>query len=95
MAFQLSGKLIALHFKNSPAEAYLCNKGGTASIFLSRLVCHILNMANKHCITLVPAYITTHLNVVEEYLVWGKLVPEWQLLLPHIAQAAFQLWSQP
>ena len=32
-------------------------------LFLSRLACCILNLANKHGITLIPAYIHTHLNV--------------------------------
>ena len=30
---------------------------------LSRLACHILNLAKKHGITLIPAYKPTHLNV--------------------------------
>ena len=52
----------------------------------------ILDLANKHGITLIPAYIPTHQNVEAEYLFWGWLVPKWHLL-PHIAQAAFHLWG--
>ena len=39
MAFCLSGKVVALLSDNSTAKAYLCNQGGTASPFLSRLAC--------------------------------------------------------
>ena len=46
-----------------PAKVSLCNQGGTASIFLSRLACHIFNLANKHDIIFIPAYVSTHLNV--------------------------------
>ena len=69
MAFCLSGKVVALHLGNSTAKAYLCNQGGTVSLFLSRLACQILSMTNKHGITL-PAYIPTHLNVEADYLSW-------------------------
>ena len=90
MAFQLSGKVIALYLDNSTAKAYLCNQGGTAFAFLSRLACHILNLANKYDITLIPAYIPIYLNVEAAYLSLGRLVPQWHLL-PCIAQAAIQL----
>ena len=63
MAFHLSGKVVALHLDNSTANAYRYNQGGTVSPFLSRLACWILNLTNKHGITLIPAYIPTHLNV--------------------------------
>ena len=33
MAFQLSGKLLALHLDNNNSKAYLGNQGGTASTF--------------------------------------------------------------
>ena len=68
MAFCLSGKVVALHLDNSTAKAYLCNQGRTVSHFLSRLACQILKLTNKHGITLIPAYIPTHLNVEANYL---------------------------
>ena len=68
MAFHLSGKVVALHLDNSTAKAYLCNQGGIMSPFLSRLACQILSLINKHGITLIPAYISTHLNVEADYL---------------------------
>ena len=45
MAFHLFGKVVAFHWDNSTAKAYLCNQGGTVSPFLSRLawrpiICH-------------------------------------------------------
>ena len=46
--------------------AYLCNQGGTVSPFLSRLACQILSLSDKHGITVIPAYIPTHLNVEAE-----------------------------
>ena len=60
--FHLSPKVFALHLDSKTIKAALCSQGGTASL-LSRLACHILNLANKHGVTLVPAYIPTHLNV--------------------------------
>ena len=59
MAFYLSGKVVALHLDNRTGKAYLCNQGGTVSPFLSRLACWILELTNKHGITLIPAYIPT------------------------------------
>ena len=75
MAFHLSGKVAALHLDNNTARAYLCNQGGTVSPFLSRLACQILTLTDKHSITLIPAYIPTHLNVEADYLSWGWLLP--------------------
>ena len=74
MAFCLSGKVVALHLENNTAKAYLCNEGGTVSPFLSRLACQILSLTDKHGITLLPAYIPTHLNVEADYLSWDCLL---------------------
>ena len=60
--------------------------------FLSSLACHILNLANKHGITFILAYISTHLNVEADYLFQDQLVPKVHLL-PHTAQAVFCLWD--
>ena len=62
-------KVVALHLDNTTAKAYLCYQGGKASLFLSRLACHILNLTNKHGITLISANIPIHLNVEADY-VW-------------------------
>ena len=94
MAFCPSGKVVALHLDNSTAKAYLCNQGGTVSPFLSRLACWILSLTNKHGITLLPAYIPTHLNVEADFLSWDQLLLEWHLL-PQVAEAAFHLWGLP
>ena len=94
MAFCLSCKMVALHLDNSTAKAYLCNQGGTVSPFLSRLACQILSLINKYGITLIPAYIPTHLNVEVNYLSWDQLLLEWHLL-SQVAHAAFCLWGLP
>ena len=94
MAFHLAGKVVALHLDNSTAKAYLCNQGGTVSPFLSRLACWILSLTDKHGITLLPAYIPTHLNVEADFLSQDWLLPEWHLL-PQVAQAALCLWCLP
>ena len=94
IAFQLSGKVVALLLVKSIAKASFCNKGGKVSPFVSRLACWILSLINKHSITLVPAYIPTHLNVEADYMSQGWLLLEWHLL-PHIPQVAFQLWALP
>ena len=94
MAFHLSGKVVALHLDNSTAKAYLCNQGGTVSPFLSRLACWILSLTNKDGITLISAYIPTHLNVEADYLSQDQMLVEWHLL-PQVAQAGFHLWGLP
>ena len=70
MAFCLSGKVVSLHLDNSTTKAYLCNQGGTVSPFISKLDCQILSLTDKHGITLLPAYIPTHLNMEGDYLSW-------------------------
>ena len=56
MAFQLLGKVVALHLDSCAAKAYLCIQGDTLPPFLSRLVCQILSLTDKHSITLIPEY---------------------------------------
>ena len=85
---------MAFHLDNIPVKAHLCNQGGTASLFLCRVGCHILNPSDKHGIILIPTCIPTHLNVEADYLSGRKLFPEWYLL-PCIAWAAFHLVGQP
>ena len=63
MALWLSSKVVALHVDNSTAKTYLCNQGGMATLFHSRVAWHILNQANQHGFTHIPAYISTHLSV--------------------------------
>ena len=94
IAFCLSGKVVVLHLDNSTAKAYLCNQGDTVSPFLSRLACQILSLTDKHGITLLQAYIPTHLNVEADYLSQDRLLLEWHLL-PQVAHAAFCLWGLP
>ena len=51
MAFQLSGKVVALHLVNSTAKAYLCNHIVTVSSFVSGLACQILSLTNNYIVT--------------------------------------------
>ena len=64
------------------------------SPFLYRLACWILSLTNRHDITLIPAYIPTHLNVEANYLSHNQLLLEWHLL-PQVVQEAFHLWGLP
>ena len=97
MAFCHSGKVVALHLDNSTAKAYLCNQGGTVSPFLSRLACQILSLTNKHGITLLPAYIPTHLKVEADFL--SRIRCFWsgtfflRFLRQLFAFGAFQRWT--
>ena len=68
IALFLPGKMVALHLDNSTVKAYLWNQGGTVPLPLSRLACGILNLANKHDITLIWVYIPTYLYVKAHYL---------------------------
>ena len=95
MALHLSGKvMVALHLDNSTSKGYLHNHSSTVSLFPPRLSCCTLDLAGIHGITLIPAYVPTHLNVETNYLSWGRLVTQWHLL-PHIAEFAFQLQGHP
>ena len=80
VTFHLSGKVVALHLDNSITKAYLCNQSGTVSPYLSRLACQVLSLTDKHGITLIPVYISTHLIVEANYLSQDKILPEWHLL---------------
>ena len=62
------------------------------SPFLSLLAFQILSLTNKHGITLIPAYIPTHLNVEADFISQDWLLPEWHLL-PQGAHAVFHLWG--
>ena len=79
---------------NSDAKAYLCNQGGSATLLLSRLACHILNLADKHGITLYSS-IHTYPSQCGNWL----SLPWW--VDSHVApasshiQAAFHHWGQP
>ena len=68
LAFQLSGKVVALQLDNSTVKVFLCVQGDTVSLFLSRPNCHILILAAKHGITHISTYISTHLNMEANYL---------------------------
>ena len=94
MAFHLSSEVVALHLDNSTAKAYMCNQGGTVSPFISKLACQILSLTDKHGITLIQAYILTHLNVEADYLSQDQLLPEWHHL-PQVAYAAIHLRGLP
>ena len=63
MAFCLFSKVVALYLDNSTAKAFLCCQGDTASTFLSRLTCDILNLANMLGINIHVAYLPTHQNM--------------------------------
>ena len=55
MTFHFCVKVIALFLDNSSVKPYLCNNV-TISLFLSRIACCILNLADKHSSTLILAY---------------------------------------
>ena len=93
MTFYLSGMVAALHFDNCTAKASYVIKVVHYCFFLSRLACNILILVDKHTTTLIQAYVYTPLNVEAYYLLQGRLVPELHLL-PHIAQAVFEIGGQ-
>ena len=68
MAFQLSGKVVALLLHISIAKAYLCNQGGTVSPFPSTLPYQVSSLNDKYSIYLFPGYIPASLNVEANYL---------------------------
>ena len=63
-----------LHLDNNSAKGYLFNPADTVYLFLSRLSCCILNLAEKPGITLIPECIHTDLITEANYLTWGRLV---------------------
>ena len=73
IAFHLFRKCYTLHLNNSKAKVYLCNHCGRVSIFLSRLIYCIINLANTLVLLLIPVYIP---------ISTGKQIicPEWDCL---------------
>ena len=74
--FVYLGKAVALHQDSTAANANLYNQGGTVYPFLSRVAGCMLNLADKHSITLIQAYVPTHLNPEADYIFWGSLFLE-------------------
>ena len=54
--------VVVLYLDNSTTKGYLCNQG------VSFQTSCVLNLANKHILTVIPAYIPTHLKVEVKYL---------------------------
>ena len=92
MVFCLSGKVVALHLDKTTDKAHLCNQADMVSALLSRLACQILSLTKKHGITLIPAYIPTHLNLEAIYLWRDQLLLGWHLL-SQMAPVTFCLWG--
>ena len=63
--------IVSLNQDSSTAEDNLCTQGSRVS--LSRLACCILNLANKHDITVIPLYIPPHLNVKVDIPFMGEV----------------------
>ena len=77
MAFHLSGNVVALHLHSNTAKAIIMQQSIWYNIFfLFRLSYYILNLADKHDIAVIPAYIHIHVNVEGNYLSWGLLIPK-------------------
>ena len=72
MAFPLSDNMVTLHLDNRTAKAYYIIKI-VQHLFLSRLVCHILNMVDKHGITCIIAYIPIHVICGSQLPIAGKV----------------------
>ena len=89
MAFWLSGNVVSLHLDGSTAKAYLCYQGESIHLSFQTSLLHFVygQSAWYYSYSNIHIYL---LNVEDDYLSWGRLVPEWHLL-PHIAQTAFQL----
>ena len=66
-------KMVCWHLDNSIAKTYFCNQAITVCLFLSRPACNILNLADTHGITLIPAYTHVNLNVGVDYLSQRKV----------------------
>ena len=67
MAFSISSKVIALHWIIK-LQKHIYVIQVVQCLFLSRLGSYILNLADKHSITLIAVYIPNHLNVECNYL---------------------------
>ena len=90
MSIQLSNNVVAIHLDNNIATAFICNQGCTASLPLSRLVYHILNLGGKHGMALS----TIHPHPSQcgtDYPSQGWLVLKWHLFL-HVAQLNIIFW---
>ena len=93
VAFHLSGKVDALQLDSSTAESYLCNQGGTVSLFSFQTSQQYFESGwQAWCYSYSGIY--TYPSECGSWVsLSGKIGPEWHLF-PHIAQAAFHLWGQ-
>ena len=94
MAFCLSDNVGALHLNNSTAKFICIIKVVQYLLFFPGWPAGYWVLTDKHIITLIPAYISAHLNVEANYLLWGQFFLKWHFL-PHIAWVAFHLWGLP
>ena len=69
-------------------------QGGTIFLFLSWLACCIFSLANMHSITLIPAYIHTHITVEVRYLSQGRMVPECCSMVKDLFRDVLVDWLQ-
>ena len=74
MTFHLYGKVVALYLDNRTAKDYLCNQGRYSVSFSFQGGCQILSLTDKCSITLIAAYMPTHLSVEANYLSWDQLL---------------------
>ena len=91
MPFHLSGKVVGLCLDNSTVKVYVYKK--VEYLFSFQTSLHILNLADKHGITLILAYIPMHFNVETAYMLWGKLAQEFRIfLLANLRRHLNQIW---
>ena len=86
-----SDKYVAIHLDSSPFGVYVMMVGAVS--LLSKLVCYILILADRHCVTLITTFLPAHFIGKADYLSWGRKFLKWHFPT-HIIQVSFKLWGQ-
>ncbi|MPC51024.1 hypothetical protein E2C01_044862 [Portunus trituberculatus] len=90
----LSGSLVSVMSDNLTVVAYLRKSGGTRSEPLSALAGMVLQWCESHSISLCPAFVPGHSNVIADVLSWEYVGSEWNLH-PKICRKVFKVWGSP
>ena len=79
MAFHLSGKVFAFLLDNNTVRLICVINVVQCLCFFSGMPAGYWVWLTSMVLTLIPAYIPTHISVEANYLSWDQMLPEWDL----------------
>lgn len=85
---------VLIQSDNRTLIAYIRKEGGTKSLSLLALTFQLLQIIDKHQITLTAYYVPGRYNIIADRLSRGKQPAEWHLL-PQGTAEVFRRWGRP